>query len=68
MVTPTIKLYPSAALQIAGFANVSHREHNDLEQRIEKNLYDVNSFINSCNDIKEMTTYIKDEKHKSKEM
>ena len=39
------RLYPSAPLQ-----NI------DLEQRLEKKLNDVNSFINSNNKIKEMIT------------
>ena len=49
------KLYPSAPLL----------ENIDLEKRSEKKLNDVNSFNNHINNIKEMTTYLKD-KNKSK--
>ena len=49
------KLFPSAPL-----------ESNDLDQRLEKKLKDVNSFINHINNIKEMITYFKDKNHKSK--
>ena len=48
-------LYPSAPL-----------ENNDLEKRLEKKLYDVNSFNNSMSNIKEMITYFKDKNNKSK--
>ena len=49
------RLYPSAPL-----------EKDDLEQRLEKKLNDVNNFINHINNIKEMITYFKDKNHKSK--
>ena len=45
----TDRLYPSAPL-----GNI------DLEQRLEKKLNDVNSFINHINNVKEMITYFKD--------
>ena len=43
----TDRLYPSAPL-----------EKDDLEQRLEKKLNDVNSFNNHINNLKEMITYI----------
>ena len=49
------RFYPSAPL-----------EKNDLEQRLEKKLNDVNSFNNHINNIKEMITYFKDKNHKSR--
>ena len=49
------RLHPSAPL-----------ENNDLEQRLEKKLYDVNSSNNHINIIKEMITYFKDKNNKSK--
>ena len=49
------RLYPSAPLQ-----------QDDLEQRLEKKLNGVNSFINHINNIKEMITYFKNKNHKSK--
>ena len=49
------RLYPSAPL-----------EKDDLEQRLEKKLNDVNNFINHINNSKEMITYFKDKNHKSK--
>ena len=49
------RLYPSATL-----------EKNDLEQRIEQKLNDVNSFNTHINNIKEMITYFKDKNNKSK--
>ena len=55
MATPTLKIYPSAPL-----------EKDDLEQRLEKKLNDVNSFNNHINNIKEMITYFKDKNNKSK--
>ena len=55
METKTERLYPSTPL-----------EHNDLEQRLEKKLNDVNSFNNHINNIKEMITYFKDKNNKSK--
>ena len=51
----TDRFYPSAPL-----------ENNDLEQRLQKKVYDVNSFINHINNIKETITYFKDKNHKSK--
>ena len=51
----TDRLYPSAPL-----------ENIDLEQRLEKNLNDVNSFNIHINNIKEMNTYFKDKNNKSK--
>ena len=49
------RLYPSAPF-----------ENNDLEQRLEKKINDVNSFNNHINNIKEMITYFKDKNNKSK--
>ena len=49
------RLYPSAPL-----------DYIDLEQRLEKKLNDVNSFINHINNIKEMITYCNDKINKSK--
>ena len=43
-------------------------ENNDLEQRSEKKLKDVNSFKISTKNIKEMIAYIKDNSHKSKKI
>ena len=51
----TDRLYPSAPLQ-----------QDDLEQRLEKKLNDVNSLNNNINNIKEMITYFKNKNHKSK--
>ena len=51
----TDRIYPSAPL-----------ENIDLERRLEKKSNDVNTFINSINNIKEMITYFKDKNHKSK--
>ena len=42
-------------------------ENNDLEQRLEKKLNDVNSFNNSINNKREMITYFKDKNHKSEQ-
>ena len=54
--TKATKLYPTAPW-----------EKNDLEERLEKKLNDVDSFINnSMKNIKEMITYFKDKNHKSK--
>ena len=50
------RLYPSAPFE----------KKNDLEQRLEKKLNDVNSFYNHTNNIKEMITYVKDKNNKSK--
>ena len=49
------RIYPFAPL-----------ENNDLEQRLEKKLKDVNSFNNSIINIKEMVQYFKDKNNKSK--
>ena len=49
------RIYPSAPL-----------EHNDLEHRLEKKIYDKNTFNNEINNIKEMITYFADKNHKSK--
>ena len=38
------------------------RSYQDLEQRLEKKINDINSFINHNNNIKEMITYFKDKK------
>ena len=48
------RLYSSAPL-----------ENVDLEQRLEENFIDVNSFNNSTSNIKEMITYFKDKNNKS---
>ena len=53
----TAKLYPSAPLMSS---------NQDLEQRLEKKLNDVNSFDNSINKIKELSTYFKEENQKSR--
>ena len=37
---------------------------NDMEERLEKKLKDVNSFNISINNIKETTTYFKVKNHK----
>ena len=49
------RLYPSAPL-----------ENNDLEQRLEKKINDVNIFNNHITNIKEKITYFKDKNHKLK--
>ena len=49
------RLYPSAPLQ-----------QDNLEQRLEKKINDVNSFNNHINNNKEMITYFKDKNNKSK--
>ena len=46
--------------------SISFEKDNNLEQRLEKKLNDVNSFNNSINNIKEMITYFKDKNNKSK--
>ena len=51
----TDRLYPSAPL-----------EKNDLEQRLEKKINDVNSFNNHVNNIEELFTNIKDRNIKPK--
>ena len=50
------RLYPSIPLE----------KDIDFEQRLEKELNDVNSFNNSINNIKERITYFKDKNNKSK--
>ena len=50
-------IYPSAPFE---------NKNIDLEQTLEKILYDVNSFNNHLNNIKEMITYFKDKNNKSK--
>ena len=49
------RLYPIAPLQ-----------QDNLEQRLEKKINDVNRFNNHINNIKEMITYSKDKNNKSK--
>ena len=49
------RLYPSPPL-----------EKDNLEQRLEKKINDIHSFNNSIENIKEMTTYFKDNNHRSK--
>ena len=56
MEAKTDRLYPSTSLE----------KDNNLEQRLEKKLNDVNSFNNYINNIKEMITYFKDKNNKSK--
>ena len=51
------KLYPSAPFE---------NKNNDLKQRLEQKLNDVNSFDNHINKIKEMIQYYKDKNNKSK--
>ena len=51
----TDRLYPSAPLK-----------NNDLEQRLEKELNDVNSFDTYISNIKESIAYFKDKNTKSK--
>ena len=41
-------------------------ENIDLEQRLEKKINDVNSFIKHPNNLKELITYFRDKNHKSK--
>ena len=55
MTTPALKLYPSAPL-----------EKDDLEQRLEKKLIDVNSLNISTSKTKRMITLFKDKIHKIK--
>ena len=52
----TDKLNPSAPLE----------KDNDLEQRLQKNLNDINSFINHISNIKVLITYFRDRNNKSK--
>ena len=56
MEAKTDRLYPSAPFET----------DNNLEQRLEKKINDVNSFNNSINNIKEMITYLRDKNNKSK--
>ena len=53
----TTKLYSSAPLMSSD---------QDLEQRMEIKLKNVNTFINSVNNIKEVIAYFKHKNHKSK--
>ena len=57
MVQKTPKLYPSAPLLVS---------NNDLEQRLEKKLNELNSFNKAVNNIKEMIIYLRDKNCKSK--
>ena len=57
MEAKTDRLYPSAPFE---------NQNIDLEQRLEKNINDVNSFNNHINIIKEKITYFKDKNNKSK--
>ena len=41
-------------------------KNDDLEQKLEKKIIDVNSFNNHINNIKEMITYSKNKNNKSK--
>ena len=52
------RFYPSAPLL----------ENIDLEKRLEKQINDVNSFMNQINNIKEMITYFTDKNNKSKKI
>ena len=56
MTTPSFKLYPSAPLE----------KNDDLEQKLERGLNDVNSFNNGNNNNKEIITHFKDESNRSK--
>ena len=47
------------------FTFLHHLEKNELEQRLEKKLIDVNSFNNSINNIKQMIAYFKDKNDNS---
>ena len=57
MTKPILKLYPSAPL-----------EKYDLEQKLKTKLNDLNSFITSIMNNKEMIKYFKDKIHKSKKI
>ena len=50
-----------------GFTRLRHLKKKYLKQKLEKKINDVNSFINSINNIKEMIIYFKDENYKSRE-
>ena len=52
----SIEICPSAPLELI----------TSVEERLENKLTDINSFNNSINNLKEMTTYFKDEYRKSK--
>ena len=41
-------------------------ENNDLEQRLEKKIKNVNTFRNSIKKTKNLITYFRDKNHKSK--
>ena len=51
------RLYPTAPFE---------NKNNDLEQRLERKINDVNSFNNHIDNIKEMIQYFKDKNYKSK--
>ena len=51
------RLYPSAPVE---------NKNGDREQRLEKKINDVNSFINHVNNLKEMITFFKDKNNTSK--
>ena len=53
----TDRIYPSAPLK---------NKNDDLERRMEKRLMDVNSFIHSINNVKELIQYFKDKKQQIK--
>ena len=53
MTTPTKKLFPSVPL-----------EKDDLKQRLERKLNDVNSFTNSLNNIRERILFFQRQKTK----
>ena len=55
MVIATLKFYSSEHLQV-----------NDLEEKVEKKMNDVNSFLNSIRNMKEINTYFKQKDHKPK--
>ena len=57
MTTLTLKLNPSALLEI---------KNDDLEQRLETKMNDVNCFTNPIENMKETITYFRDKNHKSK--
>ena len=48
------------------YLSAPFEKDTDLEQRLEKKLFDVNSFINHINKNNKMITYFKDKNNKSK--
>ena len=48
------------------FCSSAPLESNDLEQRLDKKINDVNSYNNHINNIKGMITFFKDKNNKSK--